>query len=60
MPKEGGGPLLTRVAGLGENTGVSAFDDILKWGVLVYSVHRGVGPKLEETEMIYLGMVNKE
>lgn len=59
MPKEGGGPLLTRVAELGENTGAPAFDDSLKWGILVYSAHGGVGPKLEETKMIYLVMVNK-
>lgn len=37
----------------------SAFDDSLEWGVLVYSVYGGAGPKLEETEMIYLVMVNK-
>lgn len=59
MPKEGGGPLLTRVAELGENTGALTFDDNLKWGILVYSVHGGVGPRQEETKIIYLVMVNK-
>lgn len=58
MPKEGGGPSL---AGLqsGESMGTPAFDDSLKWGILVYSAHGGVGPKLEETEIIYLVVVNK-
>lgn len=37
----------------------SAFDDSLNWGILVYSVHGGGGPRLEETKMIYLGTVNK-
>lgn len=59
MPKEGGGPLPIRVAELGENTGAPAFDDSLKWGILVYSVHGGGGPKPEETKMIYLVTVNK-
>lgn len=43
-----------------ENTiALSALDDYLKWGAPVYSVYGGGQPKLEETEMIYIVIVNK-